>query len=158
MTERLTLPVAKTGVECYDDTYTLNISANKGSISASEITIVADSLVSNNSAMGLSFGLISVSSSPTTSYAYNGVSYDPTTISGVYTAPNYNFSISDNALIIEKDEDYLDDSITITSSVESKVRSRIQLSDLPDEELIIFLTVVMMVTAQEQELSAHPMM
>lgn len=124
----------------YDDTYTLNISANKGSISASEITIVADSLVSNNSAMGLSFGLISVSSSPTTSYAYNGASYDPTTISGVYTAPNYNFSISENALIIEKDEDYLDDSITITSSVESKVRSRIQLSDLPDEELIIFLT------------------
>lgn len=124
----------------YDDTYTLNISANQGSISASEITIVADSVVSNNSTMALSFGLISASSSPTTSYVYNSISYDPTTISGAYTAPNYDFSISDNALIIEKDEDYLDDSITITSSVESKVSSRIQLTGLPDEELIIFLT------------------
>ncbi|HCP18669.1 MAG: flagellar hook-associated protein FlgK [Candidatus Puniceispirillum sp. TMED52] len=124
----------------YDDTYTLNIAANNGSISASEITIVDDSVISNNSTMALSFGLISVSSSPTTSFSYNSATYDPTTISGAYTAPNYDFTISDNTLIIEKDANYLSDTITISSTVVSKGGSRVQITDLPDEELIIFLT------------------
>jgi flagellar hook-associated protein FlgK len=124
----------------YDDTYTLNISSNNGSISASEITIIDDSVVSNNSTMALKFGLISASSTPTTSFSYNSATYNPTTISGVYTAPNYDFSISDNTLIIKKDEGYLNDSIAITSSVTSKAESRIQITDLPDEEFIIFLT------------------
>ena len=124
----------------YDSTFTLNISANNGSLSASEIEIVDDSVIANNSTMALSFGLISSSSSPTTSYLYNNLSYDPTNISGVYTAPNYEIKINDNTLIIEKDEDHLDDDITITSDVKSKVQSRIQMTDLPDEELIIFIT------------------
>jgi flagellar hook-associated protein 1 FlgK len=124
----------------YDSTYTLNISANNGSISASEITIVDDSVVANNSTMALSFGIISAKSSPTTSYTYNSTTYDPTTISGAYTAPNYDVTISDSTLIIEKDADHLSDTITISSTVASKVGSSIRITDLPDEELIIFIT------------------
>lgn len=124
----------------YDSTYTLNISASNGSISASEITIVDDSVISNNSTMALSFGLISSSSSPTTSFYYESASYDPTTISSAYTAPNYDITVNDNTLILTKDDDALADEITISSSVASKVGSRVQITDLPDEELIIFLT------------------
>jgi flagellar hook-associated protein 1 FlgK len=124
----------------YDDTYTLKISSNNGSISASEITIIDDSVVSNNSTMALIFGLINTNSTPTTSFSYNSATYDPTTIGNVYTAPNYDLRISENTLILEKDEDHLNDSISITSSVTSKAESRIQITDLPDEEFIIFLT------------------
>ena len=124
----------------YDSTYTLNISANNGSISASEITIVDDSVVSDNSTMALNFGLISSSSSPTTSFYYQDSSYNPTTISGVYTAPNFDLSVDENTLILTKNDDSLDDEIIISSSVESKVGSRVQITDLPDEEFIIFLT------------------
>jgi flagellar hook-associated protein 1 FlgK len=90
--------------------------------------------------MALSFGIISASSSPTTSYTYNSTTYDPTTISGAYTAPNYDVTISDSTLIIEKDADHLSDTITISSTVASKVGSSIRITDLPDEELIIFIT------------------
>ena len=124
----------------YDSTHTLNISAKNGSISASEITIVDDSVVANNSTMARSFGLISASSSPTTSYTYNSLTYNPSTIGGAYSAPNYNVSLSDNTLIIEKDANNLSDTITISSTVTSKVGSNIKITDLPDEELIIFLT------------------
>jgi flagellar hook-associated protein 1 FlgK len=90
--------------------------------------------------MALIFGLINTNSTPTTSFSYNSATYDPTTIGNVYTAPNYDLRISENTLILEKDEDHLNDSISITSSVTSKAESRIQITDLPDEEFIIFLT------------------
>jgi flagellar hook-associated protein 1 FlgK len=124
----------------YDSNYILNISSNGGSVSASEIEIVADSVISNNSLAALEFGLISANSTPTTSYSFGGNSYNPTTISNVYTPPNYNFSIEGGTLRVEKHEDHLDSEITITASANSKAGSRIRITGLPAEELIVILS------------------
>ena len=124
----------------YDEDFILNISSNGGSISASEIEILGDDVISNNTTMALNFGLISNLNSPTTSYSYNSGTYDPSDIGTVYTAPNYDFELSGNSIIIVKNEDYLDQNITLSSSVDSKASSRVTLTDLPDEELLIFIT------------------
>jgi flagellar hook-associated protein FlgK len=114
----------------FDKNYRLQISANGGSISRSSIDIVDDATLANNLGMAKLFGLISNTSSPVTSYAND---------TG-YTVPNFDITIDGDRLIVTKNENHLNDVITISKNVSTKIGNRITLKGLPREEFIVFIT------------------
>jgi len=108
----------------------LVISSNQGSLNREQITVIGDDVVAGNALMAQQFGLTTATNAAQTAF---------TSISG-YTAPRFDISRSGSRLIVEKRADHPNQEITITSSAKSNAGQRLTLSDLPEEELIIFLT------------------
>ena len=108
----------------------LVISSNQGSLNKDEITVVGDDAVAGNDLMAQRFGLKNATNQASTTF---------TNVAN-YTIPEFNITRSGHELILTKRDNHPDADVVITSSASSNAGKRLTLSDLPEEDLIVFIT------------------
>ncbi|NBQ84216.1 MAG: hypothetical protein EBU10_08340, partial [Alphaproteobacteria bacterium] len=108
----------------------LVISSNQGSLNKDEITVVGDDTVAGNDLMAQHFGLKNATNQASTTF---------TNVAN-YTIPEFNITRSGHELILTKRDNHPDADVVITSSASSNAGKRLTLSDLPEEDLIVFIT------------------
>lgn len=109
----------------------LYIVTNGGSLNKNAITILDDTVVAGNLATARRFGLISDNDTAQTVFSNDSENY---------VIPNFDVSQNGDLLVVEKRDTYGVDPMVVTTEATSNAGQRITLTDLPDEELIIFLT------------------
>jgi len=109
----------------------LHIVANGGSLNMDEITILDDTVIAGNLAAARRYGLISDNDTAQTVFSNDSENY---------VIPNFDVSQNGDLLVVEKRDTYGVDPMVVTAEATSNAGQRITLTDLPDEELIIFLT------------------
>jgi len=110
--------------------YKLVISSNQGSLNKDDIIVVDDDVVAGNALMAVKFGLKTATAAAGTTF---------TTVTG-YTVPDFDITRAGSQLIVEKRASHPDGAVTIATAATSNAGKRVTLSDLPDEDLIVFIT------------------
>ena len=123
-----------------DGTSALNVDFTTPPTSLSNLVqILNDEAISNGFAA--TFGADTSNDAITATWAH-GENLDLLSVNLIetYDIPQLDISISGNMLYVEKNDSYVNDDIIITSNAMSNAGGRITLTELPEEELIVFLT------------------